>query len=675
MIAGRRQSLGEQKQKRLGWLMIGGGLLWLVLAGRLIQVQTVQHQAYLTRAREQHERRVELKAQRGRISDRRGRSLAVDSQAVSFYANPSLVDQPAQAAKHFASLGHQSAELLEDKLRGDGHFVYLARQVDNAARPQAESRQFRGVFQHPETRRYYPQGRLAGQLLGYTNIDNKGSEGVEWAFEDLLCETNGTAFCKVNALGQPVPGSQKEREKPEDGLSVVLTIDVVFQDILEQELERAIQDSEAESGMGIISDPRTGEILAMANLPLYDPNDPGGAPAKWRRNRTITDLYEPGSTFKVVAAAAVLEEGLSTIDELFNCENGRLQLDNGEVIRDLQSYDLLNFSQILEKSSNIGTIKIARRLSRSSFYEYIRRFGFATRSGIELPGESAGLLQEVNQWSERSLETIAIGQEIGVTTLQLVQAFGAIANGGLLMAPKIVKGIRREDGQFKKRIRPQTIRRVVSSATAKTLREILTGVVASGTGRRAGIEGIAVAGKTGTAQQVARGGKGYDPDKNVVSFVGFLPAEDPELLCLVVVGNPQRDRWGGHIAAPAFKRIMERILYLPEGRKMALQRQVPEAVGIPEMAIPDLRGMTSRVARFQTGLRGLPVTFSGKGEVVVQQRPLPSENQEGLLHISCVLGSADDIEATAVSDIPLRQGRLLQMLKRGGEVWSSTKRL
>lgn len=675
MITGRRQGLKEQKQKCLGWLAVGGGLLWLALAGRLIQVQGIQHLAYQKRAHEQHERRVELKAQRGRISDRRDRSLAVDIQAVSFYANPALVDQPAQVARHFAPLGHQRAELLKDQFRKGGHFVYLARQVDNAARPQAESRTFRGVFQHPETRRYYPQGRLAGQLLGYTNIDNKGSEGVEWAFESLLRETDGTAFCKVNALGQQVPGSQEEREKPEDGLSVVLTIDVVFQDILEQELERAIQNSAAESGMGIISDPRTGEILAMANLPLYDPNDPGGAPAKWRRNRTITDSYEPGSTFKVVAAAAVLEEGLSTVDELFFCENGRLQLDNGDIIRDTHPHDLLDFRQVLEKSSNIGTMKIARRLSRPSFYEYIRRFGFATRSGIGLPGESAGLLKEVNQWSGRSLETIAIGQEIGVTALQLVQAFGAVANGGLLMAPKIMKGGRREDGQFEKKVRPQSIRRVISSATAATLREILTGVVANGTGGRAGIEGIAVAGKTGTAQQVAKGGKGYDPDKNVVSFIGFLPAENPQLLCLIVVQNPQRGRWGGHIAAPAFKRIMERILYLPEGQKMALQRQIPESVGVPKVAIPDLRGMTSRVARFQTGLRGLPVTFSGKGEVVIQQRPLPGADQEDLLHISCVLGSADEVEAIAVSDILLRQGHLLQMLRRGEETWSSTERL
>jgi len=665
VIESRRQARNGEERRRLRWLAVGGALLWLALAGRLVQVQGVQHEEYLARAREQHERRVKLKARRGRILDRRGRELAVDIQAVSFYANPALVDQPEQVARHFASLSRQPVEILERQLRGEGHFVYLARQVEETALPHAESRRFRGVGQHPETRRYYPQGRLAGQLLGYTDIDNRGSEGVEWAFDELLREQDGAALSYVDARGRYVPGLQQQCKTPENGHSVMLTIDAVYQDILEQELDRAIQRSEAESGMGIISDPRTGEILAMANLPLFDPNDPGSAPARWRRNRTVTDPYEPGSTLKAVAAAAVLEEGLGAIDELIFCENGRLELDNGDVIRDPQPHGVLSFCEILEKSSNIGTIKIARRLPRQRFYEHIRRFGFGTRTGIGLPGESPGLLNHVSQWSGRSLETIAIGQEISVTPLQLVQAFSAIASGGTLVVPEIVKEVGRGDDYREESAHPQPVRRVLSPSAAATLRHILTRGVTYGTGKQAQIEGIAVAGKTGTAQRAALDGKGYDSERNIVSFIGFLPADDPELLCLVVVENPQKDKWGGRIAAPAFKRIMERILYLPEGRRMAPSRR-HDPGEVARVTIPDLRGLTSRVARFQAGLRGLPVTFSGMGDVVVQQHPLPGTDEVSMLHIFCVLGSAGDA-ATDVGGIPLRQTRLLQTLngKRG----------
>ena len=659
----RRYSRPDDRLRRLGWLTAAGGLLWLCLIGRLVQVQGVRHQSYLARAREQHERQVELKAHRGRILDRRGRTLAVDIEAVSFYANPALVKEPLVVARHFATLNGPTAKTLARQLRGDGHFVYLARQLDEVALARAESRSFRGVFRIPETKRYYPQGSLAGQVLGYTNIDNQGSEGLEWAFEELLRESNGTALCQVDARGEAVPGSRQESQKPEDGSSVMLTIDAVYQDILEQELQEAIEDSEAEGGMGIISDPRTGEILAMANLPLYDPNDPGRAEARLRRNRTVTDPYEPGSTFKIMTMAAVLEEGDTRLDEKIDCGQGRLALSNGEVIRDHEAYDTLTVRQVVEHSSNIGIIKLARRLSRNRFYEYIRRFGCAIRTGVGLPGESSGLLEDVEQWSNRSQETIAIGQEISVTALQLVQGVGAIANGGLLMVPRIVKGIAHQDGKFETAPSLPPVRRVVSPSTAATLRQVLAGVVTNGTGKRAWIEGVSVAGKTGTAQRVAANGHGYDPDRNIVSFIGFLPAEDPELLCLVVIETPRKNRWGGHTAAPAFKRIMERILYLPEGRKITHQRRL-DADDTRSMVIPDLRGMTGRVARFQAALRGLPVTFAGEGNVVVVQNPPPGANDRDLLQISCVLGDASQLAAVEVGDSLLRQAHLLQTLSR-----------
>ncbi|MBT7552227.1 MAG: PASTA domain-containing protein, partial [Gemmatimonadetes bacterium] len=497
----------------------------------------------------------------------------------------------------------------------------------------------------------------AGQLIGHTNLDNHGSEGVERAFDAMLRERDGSLLGYVDARGKRVPGRQQQREEPEHGRSIVLTLDAVYQGIIEEELQRAIDGSQAEGALGVILDPRSGEILAMANLPLFDPNQSAHSSPDIRRNRAITDAYEPGSTFKVIAAAAVLEDELAGLDDRVFCERGELELANGEVIRDIQPYGDLLFSQVLEKSSNIGLIKFARRLSRPRFYEYIRSFGFATRTGIELPAENSGLLQEVDQWSERSLETIAIGQEIGVTALQLALAYGAIANGGVLMAPRLVAGTVGEDGDFEGRGTPQKVRRVVRREIAATLSEVLAGVVANGTGQRARIAGVAVAGKTGTAQRAAADGSGYDPDASIASFAGFLPAEDPQYVCVVMVENPQIDGWGGHVAAPAFRRVMERILRLPGG--ILVERAV-RPPSVATLAVPDLRGMTRSVAIFQAEMRGLPVVFSGEGEVVVSQSPAPGMRGR-IKRIECTLGYRE-----VRGGWELRQARLMEQIPERG---------
>ena len=642
---------------RLRWVIVFGALAWLSLSARLIQIQVYKHEEYSNRARGQYQRRVELKASRGRVLDRRGNDLAVDIQATSFYAYPDQVQTPARVAAQFATLGGGRAESVERQLRGGKPFVYLARQVVDTDINRMGEVNYAGVFQHAETRRQYPLGGLAGQLIGHTNLDNHGSEGVERAFDAMLGERDGSWLGYVDARGKQVPGRQRQREEPEHGRSIVLTLDAVYQGIIEEELQRAIDGSQAEGALGVILDPRSGEILAMANLPLFDPNQSAHSSPDIRRNRAITDAYEPGSTFKVIAAAAVLEDELAGLDDRVFCERGELELANGEVIRDIQPYGDLLFSQVLEKSSNIGLIKFARRLSRPRFYEYIRSFGFATRTGIELPAENSGLLQEVDQWSERSLETIAIGQEIGVTALQLALAYGAIANGGVLMAPRLVAGTVEEDGHFEGRGTPQKVRRVVRREIAATLSEVLAGVVANGTGQRARIAGVAVAGKTGTAQRAAADGSGYDPDASIVSFAGFLPAEDPQYVCVVMVENPQIDGWGGHVAAPAFRRVMERILRLPGG--ILVERAV-RPPSVATLAVPDLRGMTRSVAIFQAEMRGLPVVFSGEGEVVVSQSPEPGMRGR-IKRIKCKLGYRE-----VRGGWELRQARLMEQIPERG---------
>lgn len=662
-MMGTRSIAGKNRRRqRVQALAMVWGLLCLVLVGRLVQVQGVRHKAYLARARRQHERRIELKARRGRILDRHGRTMAVDAESRSFYANPALVEDPDKVAAHFAPLVGRPASRLVRQLRRDGHFVYLARQLDEAQSARAMSREFTGVKHHAETRRHYPQGGLAAQVLGYTDIDNKGGSGVEWALDSVLRGTDGAAVCNVDATGRPVPGSSENSLGAQDGSSVVLTLDMVYQDILEQELDRAVQSCQAEAATGIITEPRTGEILAMANLPLFDPNRPGDSPPRHHRNRAVTDAYEPGSTFKIFTLAAVLEQDLVELNEPIDCGLGRIRLRRGSVIRDHQPFDTLSVRDVIKHSSNIGTIRLAQHLSPRQLYEFIRRFGFGTYAGSGLPGESPGLLAEVGDWSERSLATIAIGQEISVTALQLAQAVGAIANDGLLLTPHIVKGVITSDGRYEPGEIPAPVRQVVSPATAAQVRGVLEEVVKSGTGRLASIEGVRIAGKTGTAQKAALDGSGYEPDSNVVSFVGFLPADDPHLLCLIVVDNPQRNRWGGRVAAPAFGRVIERILHLPDGPGIpAKGRAVAAEDRIAE--IPDLRGMSRRAARFQAGLRGLPVAFSGDGELVVAQRPAPGSHGDEFVQISCALGQTRQEQPIEVQRGLARQANLLRRMK------------
>ena len=641
---------------RLRWVVVLGAIAWLGLSVRLVQIQIFRHEVYSAEALEQYQRRVELKASRGRIVDRRGNNLAVDVQATSFYAHPEQIEDPKRVADHFAPLSGKRAEFIEGQLRGDKPFVYLARQVVDADVGEAS---YAGVFQEPETRRYYPLGPLAGQLIGHTNIDNSGREGIERAFDDILRERNGSVLGYVDARGKQVPGRQQRREEPEHGRDLMLTLDAVYQGILEEELQRAIDNSKAQGALGVIIAPHSGEVLAMANLPLFDPNKASHSSPELRRNRAITDVYEPGSTFKAIAAAAVLEDGLVSLHDRIFCEWGTFRLANGDTIRDVQPYGDLLFTQVLEKSSNIGAIKLAQRLSRPRFYEYIRNFGFAIRTGIDLPAETSGLLQEIDQWSKRSLETIAIGQEIGVTALQLAMAYGAIANGGVLMVPRIVAGTIGPDGKLEDRGGPQPIRRVVSRETAATLSRVLTRVVENGTGQKAHIKGMAVAGKTGTAQRALADGSGYDPNASITSFVGFLPADNPQYACVIMVENPRVNGWGGYVAAPAFRRVMKRIISLPGGLLVEPAAKHPQKEG---PAVPDLRGMPQAVARFQAQMRGLPVVFSGSGTVVLSQSPLPGRAGR-VEQINCTLGDGATHspwkmqQARLVGNIPAQDSR------------------
>ena len=660
----RRVPADARGRTRLRWVVAGGALAWAILGGRLVQLQAIEHHSYATLARDQHERWVELAARRGNIIDRAGRELALDMPSVSFYCDPATIEHPETVADHFASRTGRSKQSLMTSLSSGRSFMYLARQISEEEAEGFRLPSVSGVREQRETRRYYPFGHLAGQLLGFADVDNRGREGLELAYEVQLRETEGKAVTKVDAKGKPLSVHREERKASRNGSRLRLTIDAVFQDILESELVAAVDSTGSMGAYGIISRPQTGEILAMASVPLFDPNNPGMYEAQTRRNRAVTDSFEPGSTFKAITAAAVIEEGLATAKTRVFCEEGSIVLANGDTLRDVNEHGWLDTRSVLSKSSNIGTIKLARRLDRPRYYQYLRNFGFGTRTAIGLPAESAGLLRHARDWSERSLETIAIGQEVSVTALQLVQAFGAIANGGLLMSPRILRESPR--GSDAESEQPDVVRRVISENTAATMRSILASVVRDGSGRRAGIEGVAVAGKTGTAQRAMAEGGGYEEDEYIVSFVGFLPAQDPEYLCLVVMLNPQTAKWGGQVAAPVFKRVMEKV-YFRAGRS-ATSVALAENAALQNqhrprpMRWPDLRGMNVDAARYHCRLRNLDVVFAGSGSIVVRQDARPGENAAER-PLTCTLGDPENL-LFAPAGMPVRQTVLFSKLRR-----------
>ena len=657
--------------RRLRWVLFAGAAMWLVALGRLVQVQGIDYVYYAQRARAQHERQEVLSARRGEILDRAGRELAIDVASVSFYGHPLAIGDRAGVARHFAGFGGRAADEIARQLDSDRPFVYLLRQTRDEDLERARAERFQGVFEQKEVRRFYPYGHLAGQLLGFTNIDNKGREGVELALDELLAERPGAALSYVDSRGRFLPDRSEPTELARTGARVRLTVDAVIQGILEEELAQAVSESDAESALGIISDPRTGDILALASVPLFDPNHPGDSPAAHRRNRMITDPFEPGSTLKPVTMAAVLDGRHVSADTMVFCEQGIMELATGDTLRDTKPHGWLTAAEVMSQSSNIGMVKLARTLQRAELYESLRAFGFGTRTGVGLPAESAGLLHHARDWSERSLATIAIGQEISVTAVQLVQAFGAIANGGLLMAPRLLAEVRDADDQVLQRTEPQKVRRVVSEETAAILQEMLRGVVRDGTGRRAAIVGVDVAGKTGTAQRALPGGGGYADDEYVASFVGFFEAPGgAQYIGLVVVENPRVGKYGGTVAAPAFRRAMERVLALDGAPSVAPMAAADLAASsVLTESIPDLRGLPIARAHVQAVRRGLALRLEGEGQLVISQDPVPQVARGSGAVVVCRLGVATDMPPLgSMRATPLRQAVLMRKLGMGRQL-------
>lgn len=549
--------------------------IFSVLLTRLAVVQLLQGDILRKKAENQGRFDIKLWPWRGTIYDRNGKELAISISADSIYVRPSKVDKSDETYRKLSDLLNEDVQKIKKKLEGDRPFVWLKRKAEKRVAEVAKNIPGLGIIE--ESKRFYPAGILASHLIGFAGMDNYGLEGVELTFDRYLRGIPGYLKSKTDARGREVATLRYADEVPDEGKGLILTVDEVIQYIVERELDRAYSTEPTQDGSrirvkgvtAIVMRPSTGEILALANRPTFDPGNFGLSSFDERRNRAITDIFEPGSCFKIIVAAAALEEKLFRPEDEIFCENGSFRLP-GHTIHDVHPYGLLTFRQVFVKSSNIGASKIAAALGEARFYRYIRRFGFGEKTGCDLSGETAGLLRHPRRWSKLSISMLSFGQEIGVNSMQLISAFSAIANGGILMQPMVAKSVTDSDGNILKTFDPKQKRRVISKESAAVLTEILVGVVEKGTGRRARISGYKVAGKTGTAQKIDGGT--YSHTKFVSTFVGYVPAYEPEITILIVVDEPSRkpsECYGGRVAAPVFRRIAVQVLkYLgipPEG--------------------------------------------------------------------------------------------------------------
>jgi len=621
--------------KRLLQLFAGLTVWALIVIARLVQVQLVRHDYYTNRATRQQERTVSLNPLRGSIIDAHGRVLAESVSAASIYADPQVVGDHRAVSKKLATLPGigMTAREIEQKLDSDAGFVWIARQLPIEAANELKTLKLPGVAFVEEHRRSYPRATVAANVVGYVGLDGEGLAGIEHSFDNYVRGHAGrvTILRDARAGTYIVGGAGPNR--PVDGNNVVLTVDSVVQFIAEQALAKAVDKYHAAAGEAIVMDPRDGSILAMASLPTFDPNHFNDYPASAWRNRNVQDLYEPGSTFKIVTASAGLEEGLVTPSQIIDCGNGSIEIANVAIHEHgHNAYGPLPFEDVIVHSSNVGTIKVGLSVGPQRFYNYIRRFGFGERTGVQLPGEAPGLVRRTEKWSMLSNASMSIGQEIGVTPLQIASAMATVANGGMRVAPRIVERVVDAKGNTIYQPQRNAPVRVISEKTAAVLNEILKAVVARGTGMPAALAEHVVAGKTGTAQKAGRGG--YSPDKFVASFCGYVPADRPRLVILVVVDEPKGSQYGGTIAAPAFKEIAEATLrYLGVAPSIPARTIDLDAPLLAEFSqpttpthagVPDVRGLDARAAITRAVAAGLQVRAVGSG-VVQSQIPEPGQ--------------------------------------------------
>ncbi|KYO66675.1 stage V sporulation protein D [Thermovenabulum gondwanense] len=601
-------------KRRLAFLLLFCLLLSCVMIIRVFWIQFVRGDELRTRAEEQWTKDTPVEPVRGTIFDRNMNPLAISAKVNSVMASPpdiKDVESIAEALSEILNINKESLiNTINDAKAKKKGAIYIKRKITDEEAQKIRQLNLKGIYFTEESKRFYPERNLASHILGFTGIDSQGLDGVELIYDKFLKGIPGRIIKETDALSRELPFGDERYIPPKEGLNLVLTIDKVIQYIAERELEKAIAENKAKRGTIIVMDPKTGEILALANKPDYDPNDYRNYPQEARRNFAVSDTYEPGSTFKIVTASAGLEEGVVRPNDRFY-DPGYI-IVSGVKIRCWRAggHGSQSFIQVVQNSCNPGFIEVGMRLGKERFLKYIKAFGFGETTGIDLPGEAKGIL-DPNKIGPVELATISFGQGISTTPIQLLTAVSAVANDGRLMEPHVAKALMDKDNNRVMEFKPRVVRQVISKETAKEMQRILESVVTNGTGGRAKIEGIKVAGKTGTAEKYADG-------KYIASFVGFAPADDAKLAAIVIIDEPSTGiYYGGQIAAPVFQKVMsDSLKYLGVKPEIASEED-------NRIEVPDVRNIYVEDAKKILKEKGLDVITEGNGLIVGEQTPLP----------------------------------------------------
>lgn len=553
--------------RRFWFLYIVLSILFCLVIYQIVQLTWFHQSSLLTLAHRQHYLTIDVPPLRGPITDRNGKEFVTNLKIPSIYAVPRSLknEERAELSRKIAKILGLDPKWVMERLTRDKAFVWLKRRVTFEEADKIRKLECPELGILEEYKRFYPQGAMLAQVLGFSTVDNQGVEGIERSMDGDLRGKPGKRVTQRDALGREIKAFEIRSLPVIDGNRIVLTIDQHLQYLTEKALEKAFKQWKAKGAWAVVMNPRTGEILAMANQPGFDPNHYAKVGADAKRNRAITDMYEPGSVFKIVAASGALNEGVVTPETTFFCENGKWNYGY-KVLRDVHPYGVLPMTEVIVKSSNIGTVKIGLKMGASKFQNYVKGFGFGTWTGIDLAGEAPGYTRPPSQWSKTSPYNIPMGQEVMVTSIQMVAAMSVIANGGYLVRPYIVSKVQDPAGVTIKEKKPLIRQRVIKPETAATMREILTQVVERGTGTKAKIPDVRVGGKTGTGQKILPGGKGYSHDAFMSSFIGFAPADNPLYAMVVVLDEARPLYYGGTVAAPVFKEVMEAALLTQGGK-------------------------------------------------------------------------------------------------------------
>ncbi len=589
--------------------------MFLLIAARSAQLQLLKDDKACVLGKGQHELEIELLPERGSIKDVNGKDLAMSITSYSVYAHPSKIENKQEFVSKVSGAVGLKKEYLTEKLSTNKSFVWLKRLASENEKLALAKLNLQGLGFIEEPKRVYPHNHLAGQLLGFTNIDSKGIEGIEYLFDSYLSGKRDKLILKKDGLGRIIfedPSNLKEKAL---GYDIVLTIDSHIQHIVDNVLKKSVESLEAKSGLAVVLDSEKGSVLAMSSYPFLDPNNFSESSEVSRKNLPVWKSFEPGSTLKPVLVAGAIEDKLVNPRSEFDCEYGMRRIGDS-IINDVHPYNMLSVSDIISFSSNICASKIGEKLGKNRLYDYLVQFGFGKKTQIEIPGESSGLLMDPQNWGPVELATISFGQGISVSALQLATAFSSIANKGYLMKPYVVKEIIDSNGNIIRRNLPEIRKRVISYETAQMVTDMLIDAVDNGTGQNAKVKLFSVAGKTGTAQIPDPNNGGYYADKYISSFAGFAPIDPPSITVVVLIEDSQKGFYGGDVAAPVFREIVEKVLYYLEIN--------PDDVEMENKIMPNFAGKSRREILRWSEAQGIKVKLSGKG-FAIDQDPKPGE--------------------------------------------------